>query len=79
MESFGFTPEQSGNGSPAVSCMMKSLTETNPKIDPAPNSNTEKDPDKWVSGDEPMTGALGVLPQDAVRGTPANLMHLRQR
>ena len=38
--------------------MMKSLTETNPKIDPAPNSNTEKDPDKWVSGDEPMTGAL---------------------
>jgi hypothetical protein len=36
---------------------MKSLTETNPKIDPAPNSNTEKDPDEWVSGDEPMTGA----------------------
>jgi Protein of unknown function (DUF3072) len=22
-----------------------------------PNSNTQKDPDDWVSGDEPMTGA----------------------
>ena len=36
---------------------MKSLSEANPKIDPAPNSNTAKDPDDWVSGDEPMTGA----------------------
>jgi len=36
---------------------MKNLNEANPKIDPAPNSNTEKDPDEWVSGDEPMTGA----------------------
>lgn len=24
---------------------------------PSSNSNTEKDPDDWVSGDEPMTGA----------------------
>ena len=31
--------------------------EINPKIDPAPNSNTEKEPDDWVSGDDPMTGA----------------------
>lgn len=22
-----------------------------------PNSNTEKDPDDWITGDEPMTGA----------------------
>jgi len=29
----------------------------NPKIDPDPGSNTEKDPEDWVSGDEPMTGA----------------------
>ena len=29
----------------------------NPKVDPPPLSNTEKDPDDWVSGDEPMTGA----------------------
>jgi hypothetical protein len=36
---------------------MKNLSEANPKIDPAPNSNAEKDPDDWVSGDEPMTGA----------------------
>jgi Protein of unknown function (DUF3072) len=27
------------------------------EIDPAPNSNTEKEPDDWVSGDDPMTGA----------------------
>lgn len=31
----------------------------NPKIDPEPNTNTVKDPDDWVSGDEPMTGAQG--------------------
>ena len=31
--------------------------EFNPKIDPAPNSNTDKGPDDWVSGDDPMTGA----------------------
>ena len=29
----------------------------NPKVDPSPLSKTEKDPDDWVSGDEPMTGA----------------------
>lgn len=29
----------------------------NPKLDPHPESNTLKDPDNWVSGDEPMTGA----------------------
>lgn len=28
-----------------------------PKRDPAPPGNTEKDPDDWVSGGEPMTGA----------------------
>jgi hypothetical protein len=29
----------------------------NPKLDERPGSNTEKDPDNWVSGDDPMTGA----------------------
>ncbi|CAN5388986.1 hypothetical protein BH10PSE2_BH10PSE2_24930 [soil metagenome] len=29
----------------------------NPKLDPHPGSNTEKDPDDWVSGGDPMTGA----------------------
>jgi Protein of unknown function (DUF3072) len=33
------------------------LDQQRPEIDPAPNSNTEKDLDDWVSGDEPMTGA----------------------
>jgi hypothetical protein len=30
---------------------------SNPKLDPDPPSNTRKDPEHWVSGDEPMTGA----------------------
>jgi hypothetical protein len=33
------------------------MTDHNPKTDPAPNSNTEKDPDDWTTGGEPMTGA----------------------
>src|SRR6476660_6080221 len=41
--------EQTSNWTP--------MTTHNPKVDPAPVSNTEKDPDDWVSGDEPMTGA----------------------
>ena len=35
----------------------RSEGEVNPKIDPAPNSNTEKEPDDWVSGADAMTGA----------------------
>jgi hypothetical protein len=31
----------------------------NPKTEPDQQSNTEKDPDDWVTGDEPMTGAQG--------------------
>ncbi len=31
--------------------------DANPKLDPDPGSNTVKDPDDWVSGDDPMTGA----------------------
>ena len=33
--------------------------EQNPKTDPAAaeGSNLEKDPDQWVTGEEPMTGA----------------------
>jgi hypothetical protein len=33
------------------------MADENPKLDPHPNTNTEKDPDEWVSGDDPMTGA----------------------
>jgi hypothetical protein len=36
---------------------MKNVSDTNPKIDPALNSNSEKEPDEWVSGNDPMTGA----------------------
>jgi Protein of unknown function (DUF3072) len=56
--------EQSMNGGQRSSAMTsknaeprQSDNEINPKIDPAPNSNTEKEPDDWVSGGDPMTGA----------------------
>lgn len=29
----------------------------NPKLKENPGSNTEKDPEDWVTSDEPMTGA----------------------
>lgn len=29
----------------------------NPKTDPTPSDNQIKDPEDWVTGDEPMTGA----------------------
>lgn len=31
--------------------------EANPKLDPNPPTNTQKDPEEWVSGSDPMTGA----------------------
>ena len=49
---------------------------TNPKSEVRPNSNTEKDPDDWVSGDEPMTGAqasyLKTLSEQAHESTAFN-------
>ncbi|MDB5726273.1 MAG: hypothetical protein JWQ16_3027 [Novosphingobium sp.] len=46
----------------------------NPKLDERPGSNTEKDPDNWVSGDEPMTGAqasyLTTLSEEAGQKLP---------
>jgi Protein of unknown function (DUF3072) len=50
----------------------------NPKLDEHPGSNTEKEPDNWVSGDDPMTGAqasyLTTLCEQAKREQPpANL------
>jgi len=50
----------------------------NPKLDENPGSNTEKDPDNWVSGDDPMTGAqasyLSTLAEEAgQKMPPANL------
>ena len=47
----------------------------NPKLDEHPASNTEKDPDNWVSGDDPMTGAqasyLTTLCEEAKVDPPA--------
>jgi hypothetical protein len=47
----------------------------NPKLDEHPESNAEKDPDNWVSGDDPMTGAqasyLTTLCEEAKVEPPA--------
>ena len=40
-----------------MTARRRAADEVNPKTNPAPNSNTEKAPDEWVSGDDPMTGA----------------------
>jgi len=54
---------------------MTDLSKENPKLDPAPDSNTVKPPEEWVSGDEPMTGAqasyLTTLCEEAKRDPPA--------
>ena len=43
----------------------------------ADESNTKKDPDEWVSGEEPMTGAqrsyLHTLAEEAGEEVPDNL------
>jgi hypothetical protein len=48
----------------------------NPKTDPRPDSNMVKDPDDWVSGDEPMTGAqasyLKTLSEEAGEEFPGD-------
>jgi len=47
----------------------------NPKLDAHPDSNTEKDPADWVSGDDPITGAqasyLTTLSEEAGVEPPA--------
>jgi Protein of unknown function (DUF3072) len=40
-----------------MSARKKPNAGENPKVNPDPRSNTEKDPNDWVSGDEPMMGA----------------------
>ena len=46
----------------------------NPKLDEHPPTNTEKDPDNWVSGGDPMTGAqasyLTTLSEEAGEAPP---------
>lgn len=47
----------------------------NPKLDEHPASNTEKDPEDWVSGGDPLTGAqasyLTTLSEEAGEDLPA--------
>jgi hypothetical protein len=48
----------------------------NPKLHEHPGSNTEKSPDNWVSGSDPMTGAqasyLTTLSEEAGQEAPAS-------
>ena len=37
--------------------MKNEAATDNPKLDPDPPTNMQKEPDQWVSGDDPMTGA----------------------
>lgn len=50
------------------------MPQENPKLEENPGSNTKKDPDQWVSGDEPMTGAqasyLTTLSEEAGEEPP---------
>jgi hypothetical protein len=50
-------PEQFANHRGSTVSTKNSGSIENPKLNPDPASNTEKDSDEWVSGDEPMTGA----------------------
>jgi hypothetical protein len=53
----------------------QSDSDTNSKIDLAQNSNTDNEPEDWVSGGDPMTGAqasyLKTLSEEV--GEPNNL------
>ncbi len=53
----------------------------NPKTTPTPASNTEKDPDDWTTGDEPMTGAqasyLKTLSEEVGESFDPNLTKAR--
>ena len=47
----------------------------NPKLVENPGSNTEKEPERWVSGDDPMTGAqasyIATLAEETHQKMPA--------
>lgn len=49
----------------------------NPKLQDDPESNAVKDPESWVTGDEPMTGAqrsyLQTLAEEAGEEVPDDL------
>ncbi len=53
------------------------MSDHNPKTDPAPNTNTEKNHDDWTTGGEPMTGAqasyLKTLSEEAHEEFDADL------
>ena len=55
--------------------MSNDTAAANPKLNPEPASNTVKEPDQWVSGDDPMTGAqasyLTTLSEEAGEEPPA--------
>jgi hypothetical protein len=57
--------------------MTESNTSSNIKQESDPGSNTVKDPDQWVTGDEPATGAqrsyLQTLAEEAHEEVPADI------
>jgi hypothetical protein len=43
--------------SPSASERDNAADQPNPKVNPDPSTNQIKDPEEWVTGHEPMTGA----------------------
>lgn len=47
----------SSNGSSKAKASQHAADTQNPKVNPDPSDNQIKNPEEWVSGHEPMTGA----------------------
>ena len=47
----------SSNASSKAKTSQHPADTQNPKVNPDPSDNQIKDPEDWVTGDEPMTGA----------------------
>ena len=59
------------SGTKETAMAERDTTDHNPKTDPAPNSNTVKDPDNWTDRRRADDRRPGVLSQDADRAKPA--------
>jgi hypothetical protein len=61
----------------------KDVSDPNPKIDPAPHSNTEKEPDDWVSGrsrqSEAQCASVSAMSRAFVKETDAGTEELPDR
>jgi hypothetical protein len=59
--------EQPGNGPPAGSCVMKSVSESSPKIDPRAEFQYRERSDDWISRADDWPGVLSQHPLRGMR------------